>query len=243
MAHKVLRKLLIELVKVKDSFNYKNVFGKMVDEHGNIPRIGGSKPGKRKPYKKSSVPNPGPVNITNNNVDNSVNNDNRVYTNNFFPVTLNPFGSETIEHITSDDINSCYDDPNFNGVIMNFSEHLFGVKENLNIRCGPKSSICKAFTEEGWVSKHKEEGYQLIYDNLTKKSLEVMEKHRAEIPEEMIAKHENEVSMLHQLRVDPEDDQPSFIKYRNARINLLGENISNSIKNFELKNGKRLKFT
>ena len=248
MSHNVIRKLLLDIVKVKDSCNYKKVYGGMIDEHGNIPRHGGSKPGKRQPAKKKS-----PVTITNNNVnnisnvnnsvDNSINNDNRVSVNNFYPVTLNPFGSESIEHITSDDMNSCYDDPDFNGVIINFSDHLFCVKENLNIRCGSKSSICKAFTEDGWVSKHKDEGYQLIYDNLTKKSLEAMEKHRAEIPEEMIAKHENEVAALHQLKIDPREDQPSFIKYRNSSINLIGENISNRIKNFQLKNGKRLKFT
>lgn len=246
MAPNVLHKVLGDLVGIKEIFSFKSIYGEKIDEHGEIPRHGGPRPHPKKPKRKSPDA-PSSTTIINN-TDNSVNtntnnNDNRVAVNNFFPVALNPFGSETIAHISLDDMNSCYDDLNLNSVVMNFSDHLYRLKENLNIRCGPKTSTCKAFTESGWISKRRDEGYDLIYDNLTKKSLEVMEKHRADIPDEMIAKHEREVDDMHQLKVDPEDIKPSYVQIRNDGLNLVGENISNMIRNYKERNGKRLKFS
>lgn len=247
MAPNVLRKVLGDLVGIINIYKFKDIDGKKIDEHGTIPRHGGSRPHTKKTTTKSSDIPPATTNIDNSDnrviINNNNNTDNRVAISNFFPVALNPISRETIDHISSDDMNSCYDDPTFNGVIMNFSNHLYRIKENLNIRCSSKSSTCKAYTESGWLAKHKDEGYDVIYDNLTRKSLEAMEKHRADIPDEMIKKHENEVDWMHQLRVDPEDIKPSYVQIRNSNLNLMGENISNLIRNYQARNGKRLKFS
>lgn len=240
MAWSVIAKLLGGDIDIKDVATYSKIEGEPMCQTGTIPKHGGKRVAKI--LTSNTVP---PATIINNN-DNSVTiNDNRVSlaNNNYFPVTLNPFGSETTGHISSDDMNSCYNDLTYDNVIINFSNHLYRINENLNIRCGSKSSICKEYTENGWTSTHKEGVYDKIYKNLSDKSLEVMNRHRADIPDEMIKKHESEIEEMKQLKVDPEDIKPTYVQIRNASLNLMGENIKNRIRNYKVRTGKRLKFS
>ena len=244
MAKSVVEKLLNGTLDIRDVSVYSKVQGDPLCQSGTLPKHGGkrvsSKP--RSPTVSTNINN-----ITNN-TDNSVNTNNnadqRVAINNFFPVALNPLGSETMDHITTDSMASCYDDPMSNGVVMNFSDLLYGVHENLNFRCSSKSSTCKAFTEAGWVSEEKNIGYDMLYQNITEKSLEALDKFKDGISDEMEKKHRDEIKGINNLKIDMEvEGRVEYAKYRNAKLNLLGENISNQIKNYQLKNGKRLKFT
>lgn len=245
MAWTVIAKLLGGEIDIKDVAMYSKIEGEPMCQTGTIPKHGGKRVWKR-PTSNTVSPTTTNIDNTDNRVtinDNSVNSDNRVAISNYFPVALNPIGSETTGHISSDDINSCFDDTTYNGAIVNFSDHLYRVKENLNIRCGSKSSICRAYTKNGWRSEHKDGVYDSIYDNLTSKSLEVMKEHRADVPNELIEKHENDIEVMRQLKVDPEDITPTYLQIRNSSLNLMGENINNRIRNYQDRTGKRLKFT
>lgn len=235
MTKRIIQKLLDDILVISDISVFRKIEGTPLCQSGSIPKRGGLR------YKNTHTTSV--TNITNNN--NSNNPDNRVSVNNFFPlvnVELNPFGKEDIDHISLDDMKSCYINTNYKGIVFNFSDHLFCTKENLNIRCSSKSSMCKAFTNSGWMSEHKDTGYDLIYDNLTQKSLEVMEKFREDIPDAMIAKHEEEVAEMRSHRIDPELEVFDFSKYRNKQLNLVGDNINNMIRNYKTNNGKKLIF-
>lgn len=251
MAWSVVAKLLGGVVDIKDVSVYSKVQGTMLCETGAIPKHGGRR------VSTTPVPSTSPPSTTiinndnsvNTNNDNSVNTNNnadqRVAINNFFPVALNPIGTETIDHITAESMASCYTiDPAYNGVVSNFSELLYGLNENLNLKCGSKSSTCSAFTEKGWVSQRKDIGYDSIYDNITEKSLEAMSRFREDLTADMIKQHEDEVDHIDRLKNSRgREEYKDYVDHRNSGVNLVGENINNRIKNFHLKNGKRLKFT
>lgn len=232
MAWSVLVKLVGEVLDIKDISVYSKVEGSLICETGTIPKHGGRRVSTRPRSSASTAA----ATIINNN-DNSVNNnaDQRVAINNFFPVALNPIGKETIDHITAESMASCYTiDPTYNGVVMNFSELLYGLNENLNIKCGSKSSTCSAFTEKGWISQRKDFGYDAIYSNITEKSLEAMSRFKGDLTEDMIKQHEDEVDHMDRLKTSGEGGgYRDYVDHRNAGVNLVGENINNRIKNYQ----------
>ncbi|CAN0223911.1 unnamed protein product [Scytosiphon promiscuus] len=135
MAWSVVVKLVGEMLDIKDISVYKKVEGSLICETGVIPKHGGRRVSTRPRSRASTaaatiINNDNSVDNSVNNNDNSVNNnaDQRVAINNFFPVALNPIGKETIDHITAENMASCYTiDPPSNGVVMNFSELLYGL--------------------------------------------------------------------------------------------------------------------
>lgn len=245
MARSVVEKLLTDTLDIRDITVFSKVEGTPLCQTGTIPKHGGKRVSIRP---RSHAAHTAPTNITNNNTDNSVNTNNnadqRVAINNFFPVALNPMGKETIDHITSDSMAACYDNPMSNRVVTSFSDLLYDVNENLNIRCSSKDSTCKGFTEQGWISVRKDTGYDIMYNNLSEKSIQVMNKFREDLSDDMVRKHEREVREMEQGQRDMEKaGHTKYLKNRNNTLNLVGENISNRIKDFHTKNGKRLKFT
>lgn len=227
-------------IKIGRVSTYKKIDGEVMSQHGKIFEKG--RPKRKKMTSRSRVVN---NNTTiNNNSNNTTNIYNSTQHNNINIIYVNPIGKETMEHITSNDVQEMLSECYGPDVLFRFGSKLYSLEENMNFKADMKSGYITGRVEEegAWETHRKSEGMGMLLDNLKDKNIEAVLKYRGDIPEGHFVRFEGDMHWIYERRWSGlQEDVPVFQKYIREGFTLLSANMKDKIRRVERDSGKRVR--
>lgn len=154
-------------------------------------------------------------------------------------ITVNPFGQESLKHITLEYVQNLLSQNLGWGVLCEFSGELYRFEKNINFCLRIKERYIKyrAGEDGQWVTSLKKSEYDTIMQNLVQKNCEAVNTFRGSIPEEHLVSFEESIREFEVFRKEKQgteerDDYEIFVK---DGVNIIGENMWETVKRKKLK--------
>lgn len=231
----IVEKLLSETLDILDISVFSKVEGTLICEYGTIPKHGG----KREAKKRSETKNIS-QNITNNNCDQSTN----TYVINQNIIVVNPIGSETTDHITQEFIQDLLDQGLGRETVFHFGTKMYSELSNMNFITDRKDGYVKGRVGENgeWLTLEKDPAYEMLFDNLSNKNLEVVENFKDGLSDESVdGFHETLKGIEFLKKVNDVSSNKAYKKYVKEGFNVMAENMKDKTRRMSRDSGKRVK--
>lgn len=207
----------------------------MLTERGSRPKIGGSS--KRKRRSSSTI-------INNNDHSTTINNDNSTTNNSVNLIFVNPIGQESLEHITPEFIQNLLSEHHGPDVVFRFGTKMYSLQENMNFKTDIKSGYITGRCEQdgAWTTHRKNDGFEMLLDNLKLKNEEAVLSCLEGIPEEDFEKFKSDMHWIREHKTSGlQEDVPTYQRFIRDGFNLLSANIADKKRRIERDCGKKLK--
>lgn len=151
-------------------------------------------------------------------------------------VTVNPFGQESLGHITLEFIMDLATRPTSWDRVNDFAKELYSEEENMNLRLRAKERYVKVRVDDGeWETKPKIREYDGITKNLLRQYREVLNTFKDSISEDGLERCERVlVSIEFDMSSTDAEYRETYEIFREKTATVIGENISEKVRRKKL---------
>jgi hypothetical protein len=152
-------------------------------------------------------------------------------------VTVNPFGQESLGHITLEFMLDLAARPTMMDRVDDFAKKLYSVEENMNIRLRAKERYVKIRVEDGeWETNAKRREYDRIMKNILRQYRMVLSFYRDSIPEEGLERCERVLTAIELSMITTDSEYKStYDVFLENTATVIGENIAEKVSLKKLK--------
>ena len=159
-------------------------------------------------------------------------------------IVVNPIGQESLEHITPEFIQELLAERHGPDVVFRFGTKMYSLQENMNFKTDIKSGYISGRTsmDGAWETRRKQEGFNLLLDNLKDKNEEAVFKYLESVPDEDLEKFKQDMWWIHEHKWSGlQEDFLVYQRFLREGFNLLSAHIADKKRRIERDTGKKLK--
>ena len=157
---------------------------------------------------------------------------------------VNPIGEENLSHITSEFIQQILSENRGPEVVFKFGTKMYSLQENMNFKTDAKSGYISGFCadDRSWVTHRKNDGFEMLMDNLKEKNEEAVLGCLADIPVEDFEQFKCDMHWIREHKISGlQEDVPVYQNFIKDGFNLLAENIRDKKRRIERDSGKKMR--
>lgn len=208
--------------KIKEFYKYSTVLGRLLNESGPQPV-----PGRQGMSSSADNGAEGGSSLTN-----------HATTAKRKTINLNPFGQESLEHITLAYTRTLLAQKLGWGVLCEFANEIYRLEENMNLRLRIKERYMKTRIADGvWWTSLKKSECEIILINILQKIRAIVNTFEKSIPEDHLRHFKNTLTDIEHARTCNQgtEERDDFEQFTKDGVNIIGENIYETVKRNKLK--------